>query len=962
VAFNAYDAKFQITAGVVGTDAIDRFNTKLNTVGKTADNVNRQMASLTTGINALAGAFGIQQLVSITAELARATIQIEAFQKQLSIGFGTASTFELEKLRGTMRELGISQELALGSAVRFTSALKLSGQSMAEANRNFEAASKLILSNKLTAEGAQRVYYAMSQTASKGKLTMEELGNQLGDTLAGFTQQTADAMGVTLPQLFKLMEDGKVSADDFFMALRKIGDGIDADTLDSAAQSLGKVQNAMFDLKASVFDSRQIKTVLDGMASGLAFLSENLSTIIEVAKMVGIVLGVRFLTSLRGTGAALALLRLELASTAAYFTAFGARAGIAAAASINLARALGVAGAAARGALAFIGGPLGAALILVASAFMQASASASNAEARLYENAEAAKVLGIELSDASQKALEAADEQRGLGTAADSARPAIWSFQESIGGLTQSQYDLAVATREASTEMMRQQMIAAQKRITEARGETAAGRMETLSSSREALFNADFSRAFSLGWQHDMSLLGDLASGYRQSREANRDIADAQRTYDAAKARYDEMVANPISQRDLPPVRGGAANDNEAGGGRARRARTPRERAAPTEVQIAKSYEDMRDSIAQDTLRARADLSQSATERAQLERMALASDLQQRLADIAAARNLSDVQKAQLVVDVAGLEVAQQALIAARERASIANDAAIVAQDGVEATLEQLRFEQGMATSIAERTRISRAILAAEIELERLKLQQIRDNETLSAAEREQATRALARLPERQARGERQIAIDNRSQLDQYAEEVKNQIENLDEALDNVRLTGIKSLEEGLASILTGTKSVAAGFRDMALSIINDLMQIAIRSAIIKPIMTALGIGSFAKGGAFDGGIQMFANGGVVTRPTLFPMARGGVGMMGEAGPEAIMPLKRGPSGRLGVEATGAGGGGSQNVTVNVSVEGGGSPQMQGDTGKASELGKAVANAVRAELLQQKRPGGLLAA
>ena len=285
-----------------------------------------------------------------------------------------------------------------------------------------------------------------------------------------------------------------------------------------------------------------------------------------------------------------------------------------------------------------------------------------------------------------------------------------------------------------------------------------------------------------------------------------------------------------------------------------------------------------------------------------------------------------------------------------------------MAQDGVEATLEQLRFEQGMATSIAERTRISRAILAAEIELERLKLQQIRDNETLSAAEREQATRALARLPERQARGERQIALDNRSQLDQYAEEVKNQIENLDEALDNVRLTGIKSLEEGLASILTGTKSVAAGFRDMALSIINDLMQIAIRSAIIKPIMTALGIGSFAKGGAFDGGIQMFANGGVVTRPTLFPMARGGVGMMGEAGPEAIMPLKRGPSGRLGVEATGAGGGGNQNVTVNVSVEGGGSPQMQGDMGKASELGKAVANAVRAELLQQKRPGGLLAA
>jgi tape measure domain-containing protein len=962
VAFNAYDAKFQITAGVVGTDAIDRFNTKLNTVGKTADNVNRQMASLTTGINALAGAFGIQQLVSVTAELARATIQIDAFQKQLSIGFGTASTFELEKLRDIMRELGISQEMALGSAVRFTSALKLSGQSMVETNRNFEAASKLILANKLTADGANRVYYAMAQIASKGKLMSEELSGQLAENLAGIREQVAAALGQSSAQLMENMQEGKVSAEEFFLALRNISDGIDPAQLESAAQSLGKVQNAMFDLKASVFDSRQIKGVLDGMASGLALLNQNLSAIIEVAKLVGIVLGVRFLMSLRGTGAALAILRLELASTAAFFTAFGVRAGIAATGSLALARALGAVSIAARGALALVGGPLGLALVVLATGFMQASQAASNAEARLYENAEAAKVLGIELSEASQRALDAANEQRGLGGAAASAQPAIWSYQNSIGNLTKSQYDLALATREASAEMLRQQIIAAQRRITEAEGETWAGSRDLTRRSNEALFQGDISRALGIGWESVKSDIGNIFSGFRQEREAERDLVDARRTLATAQERLTELTSRPISASDLPPARGGAANDNEAGGGRARRARTPRERAAPTEVQIAKSYEDMRDSIAQDTLRARADLSQSATERAQLERMALASDLQQRLADIAAARNLSDVQKAQLVVDVAGLEVAQQALIAARERASIANDAAIVAQDGVEATLEQLRFEQGMATSIAERTRISRAILAAEIELERLKLQQIRDNETLSAAEREQATRALARLPERQARGERQIALDNRSQLDQYAEEVKNQIENLDEALDNVRLTGIKSLEEGLASILTGTKSVAAGFRDMALSIINDLMQIAIRSAIIKPIMTALGIGSFAKGGAFDGGIQMFANGGVVTRPTLFPMARGGVGMMGEAGPEAIMPLKRGPSGRLGVEATGAGGGGNQNVTVNVSVEGGGSPQMQGDMGKASELGKAVANAVRAELLQQKRPGGLLAA
>jgi hypothetical protein len=64
----------------------------------------------------------------------------------------------------------------------------------------------------------------------------------------------------------------------------------------------------------------------------------------------------------------------------------------------------------------------------------------------------------------------------------------------------------------------------------------------------------------------------------------------------------------------------------------------------------------------------------------------------------------------------------------------------------------------------------------------------------------------------------------------------------------------------------------------------------------------------FAKGGVFAGGrVTAFATGGVVTGPTPFPM-RGGLGLMGEAGPEAIMPLTRGPGGKLGVQAIGGGG------------------------------------------------------
>jgi lambda family phage tail tape measure protein len=77
------------------------------------------------------------------------------------------------------------------------------------------------------------------------------------------------------------------------------------------------------------------------------------------------------------------------------------------------------------------------------------------------------------------------------------------------------------------------------------------------------------------------------------------------------------------------------------------------------------------------------------------------------------------------------------------------------------------------------------------------------------------------------------------------------------------------------------------------------------------------GILPFAKGGV-PGHVVPFASGGIVSTPSYFPMA-GNVGLMGEAGSEAILPLRRGADGSLGVAA--AGGGGPVNVVFNVTAQ-----------------------------------------
>lgn len=74
----------------------------------------------------------------------------------------------------------------------------------------------------------------------------------------------------------------------------------------------------------------------------------------------------------------------------------------------------------------------------------------------------------------------------------------------------------------------------------------------------------------------------------------------------------------------------------------------------------------------------------------------------------------------------------------------------------------------------------------------------------------------------------------------------------------------------------------------------------------------------FANGAPFSkGNVIPFASGGIVSSPTLFPMARG-TGLMGEAGPEAVMPLKRLPNGKLGVQADGGG----RGVVLNINISG----------------------------------------
>lgn len=151
---------------------------------------------------------------------------------------------------------------------------------------------------------------------------------------------------------------------------------------------------------------------------------------------------------------------------------------------------------------------------------------------------------------------------------------------------------------------------------------------------------------------------------------------------------------------------------------------------------------------------------------------------------------------------------------------------------------------------------------------------------------------------------------------DQWAKITASQAETVGQKLEDLGTNSINRLDDQLAEFTVKGK---ANFKDFAMSIIQDLVAIAIQFAIIKPLMASFG---FAKGGSFGvPAVEQFAAGGaftnsVVNRPTPFKFASGGgfgLGVMGEAGPEAVMPLQRGPDGSLGVQMYGSGNGMSRD-------------------------------------------------
>lgn len=201
------------------------------------------------------------------------------------------------------------------------------------------------------------------------------------------------------------------------------------------------------------------------------------------------------------------------------------------------------------------------------------------------------------------------------------------------------------------------------------------------------------------------------------------------------------------------------------------------------------------------------------------------------------------------------------------------------------------------------------------------------------------------------------------------------------------------SMEDAIVQFaMTGKLS----FADFTKSILADMARIAVRQASSSALSSLFGMAASAaasyfgggaasagstqagyagvdfssyqaNGGAWGAGVQMFANGGaftnsVVSKPTAFGMAGGQTGVMGEAGPEAIVPLARTSGGQLGIRALGGDSSSSNNQiviqqTLNIPEGSGGASEADGQV-LAQAYAKSAKQGAQEQIARDLRPGG----
>jgi len=191
-------------------------------------------------------------------------------------------------LSETAENYGIDLNSLRKNYLRFTAASRSTNLSMKETQGIFNSVAKAGAVMGLEAIRMDRAFNALEQMLSKGKVSSEELRQQLGDSLPGSMEIMADAVGVTTLELSKMLEEGKLLSEDALPKFAKqleITYGIENLTrVENLAASQGRLKTAIIELVESMETTGAFRDFYTAMADGVKFIARNMEGIKALTK------------------------------------------------------------------------------------------------------------------------------------------------------------------------------------------------------------------------------------------------------------------------------------------------------------------------------------------------------------------------------------------------------------------------------------------------------------------------------------------------------------------------------------------------------------------------------------------------------------------------------------------------------------------------------------------------------
>lgn len=250
-------------------------------------NIQYQVLGMASALGA--GAFGVSELVSRFVDVARETNRARMALRNIS---GEASTYgkNINYLTNLAQQYGQDLNTLTSNFARFSAASNAANVGLADQYKIYSAVTKSVTAFGLSGEEANLTFMALGQMMSKGKISSEELRRQMGERIPIAMQAMANAAGVSIQQLDKMLKNGEIYSKDilpkFADELNKLTGSINVDNIET---SVNRLRTAFIKLTEDLKIGEYYKKIVDGATKMLSTLQQSFATFALV--VIGGVLG-----------------------------------------------------------------------------------------------------------------------------------------------------------------------------------------------------------------------------------------------------------------------------------------------------------------------------------------------------------------------------------------------------------------------------------------------------------------------------------------------------------------------------------------------------------------------------------------------------------------------------------------------------------------------------------------------